>query len=204
MGTSGHLAAVSFSCTLAVALDTCHASPPHPRLAPLYPDTLMVGMELRDKVAEYVKERIGEDQARLWGGSMKAAGGPAALVGHRGSLPGMRRCAVVSSQLLPYSAAAFSISLPLKLASSTAVVSPVMPGPSTPSPPSWPLYTPPSSLPLSVPASRQPGAVSECISAAHQQHEVPAQLLQEGAAHQDVFPLPGKGAREWVAVSGSE
>lgn len=27
-------------------------------LAPLYPDTLMVGMELRDKVAEYVKARI--------------------------------------------------------------------------------------------------------------------------------------------------
>jgi hypothetical protein len=30
------------------------------RLSPLYPDTLMVGMELRDKVAEYVRERIGE------------------------------------------------------------------------------------------------------------------------------------------------
>ncbi|GBF95069.1 tRNA (guanine-N(7)-)-methyltransferase [Raphidocelis subcapitata] len=28
------------------------------KLAPLYPDTLMVGMELRDKVAEYVRERI--------------------------------------------------------------------------------------------------------------------------------------------------
>ena len=30
------------------------------RLSPLYPDTLMVGMELRDKVSSYVKERIGE------------------------------------------------------------------------------------------------------------------------------------------------
>lgn len=28
------------------------------KLAPLYPDTLMLGMELRDKVAEYVKQRI--------------------------------------------------------------------------------------------------------------------------------------------------
>ncbi|KAK9830162.1 hypothetical protein WJX72_010063 [[Myrmecia] bisecta] len=28
------------------------------RLSPLYPDTLMVGMELRDRVTEYVKERI--------------------------------------------------------------------------------------------------------------------------------------------------
>jgi len=28
------------------------------RLSPLYPDTLMVGMELRSKVSEYVKERI--------------------------------------------------------------------------------------------------------------------------------------------------
>ncbi|KAI8463324.1 MAG: putative methyltransferase-domain-containing protein [Monoraphidium minutum] len=28
------------------------------KLSPLYPDTLMVGMELRDKVAEYVRERI--------------------------------------------------------------------------------------------------------------------------------------------------
>ena len=27
-------------------------------LAPLFPDTLMVGMELRDKVAAYVRERI--------------------------------------------------------------------------------------------------------------------------------------------------
>jgi hypothetical protein len=29
------------------------------RLAPLFPETLMVGMELRDKVSEYVKDRIG-------------------------------------------------------------------------------------------------------------------------------------------------
>ncbi|GAQ88882.1 tRNA methyltransferase [Klebsormidium nitens] len=29
------------------------------KLAPLYPDTLMLGMELRDKVSEYVRERIG-------------------------------------------------------------------------------------------------------------------------------------------------
>lgn len=29
------------------------------RLAPLYPDKLMVGMEIRDKVATYVRERIG-------------------------------------------------------------------------------------------------------------------------------------------------
>ncbi|CAK0784917.1 hypothetical protein CVIRNUC_008122 [Coccomyxa viridis] len=28
------------------------------KLAPLYPDTLMLGMELRDKVSEYVRERI--------------------------------------------------------------------------------------------------------------------------------------------------
>eukprot|EP00898_Chlorokybus_atmophyticus_P007061 jgi/Chlat1/7356/Chrsp59S06977 len=28
------------------------------RLSPIYPDTLMVGMELRDKVCEYVRERI--------------------------------------------------------------------------------------------------------------------------------------------------
>ncbi|BDA48036.1 tRNA (guanine-N(7)-)-methyltransferase [Coccomyxa sp. Obi] len=28
------------------------------KLAPLYPDTLMLGMELRDKVSEYVKERV--------------------------------------------------------------------------------------------------------------------------------------------------
>ncbi|KAK9805825.1 hypothetical protein WJX73_004365 [Symbiochloris irregularis] len=28
------------------------------RLSPLYPDTLMLGMELRDKVADYVRERI--------------------------------------------------------------------------------------------------------------------------------------------------
>ena len=31
------------------------------RLATLYPDTLMVGMELREKVSTYVKERIGEE-----------------------------------------------------------------------------------------------------------------------------------------------
>jgi hypothetical protein len=30
------------------------------RLSPLYPDTLMVGMELRDKVSAYVRERICE------------------------------------------------------------------------------------------------------------------------------------------------
>jgi hypothetical protein len=30
------------------------------RLAPLYPDKLMLGMEIRDKVAAYVCERIGE------------------------------------------------------------------------------------------------------------------------------------------------
>jgi hypothetical protein len=29
------------------------------RLAPLYPDTLMVGMEIRAKVSAYVRERIG-------------------------------------------------------------------------------------------------------------------------------------------------
>jgi hypothetical protein len=32
------------------------------RLAPLYPEQLMVGMEIRDKVATYVRERIGEAQ----------------------------------------------------------------------------------------------------------------------------------------------
>jgi hypothetical protein len=33
------------------------------RLAPLYPEQLMVGMEIRDKVAAYVRERIGGPQA---------------------------------------------------------------------------------------------------------------------------------------------
>lgn len=32
------------------------------RLAPLFPDTLMLGLEIRDKVVEYVKQRIGEDE----------------------------------------------------------------------------------------------------------------------------------------------
>lgn len=29
------------------------------RLSTIYPDTLMLGMEIRDKVAAYVRERIG-------------------------------------------------------------------------------------------------------------------------------------------------
>eukprot|EP00983_Pelagomonas_calceolata_P017401 545766-Pelagomonas_calceolata.AAC.1 len=35
------------------------------RLSPLYPDTLMVGMELRLKVSEYVRERIVPGRAEL-------------------------------------------------------------------------------------------------------------------------------------------
>lgn len=35
------------------------------RLSPLYPDTLMVGMELRSKVTQYVKERIGEGVCKM-------------------------------------------------------------------------------------------------------------------------------------------
>jgi hypothetical protein len=40
------------SCTL-------YCAGPMHRLAPLYPEQLMVGMEIRDKVATYVRERIG-------------------------------------------------------------------------------------------------------------------------------------------------
>lgn len=42
------------------------APPCLPRLSPLYPETLMVGMELRDKVSLYVKERIGEHICCAW------------------------------------------------------------------------------------------------------------------------------------------
>ena len=43
------------------------------RLSPLYPETLMLGLELRDKVAEYVRERIG---GRLGGGCRGTREGP--------------------------------------------------------------------------------------------------------------------------------
>lgn len=45
------------ACMRACACAAC-------RLSPLYPDTLMVGMELRDKVSAYVRERIGERRVR--------------------------------------------------------------------------------------------------------------------------------------------
>lgn len=35
------------------------------RLSPLYPDQLMVGMEIRDKVTSYVRERIGKPAGPL-------------------------------------------------------------------------------------------------------------------------------------------
>ncbi len=41
----------------------CLAVPALHRLSPLYPDTLMLGMEIRDKVTEYVRERIGKHKA---------------------------------------------------------------------------------------------------------------------------------------------
>lgn len=43
-------------------------------------------------------------------------------------------------------------------------------------------------------ASGAPRAVRQRVCAAHQCHEVPAQPLCQGAAHQDVLPLPGKCA----------
>lgn len=47
--------AAQLSC-LSLHRFECHCN----RLAPLYPDKLMLGMEIRDKVAAYVCERIGE------------------------------------------------------------------------------------------------------------------------------------------------
>lgn len=44
----------------------------------------------------------------------------------------------------------------------------------------------------SGPAARAARALRQCLRDAHQRHEVPAQLLCEGAAAEDVLPLPGK------------
>lgn len=59
--TGGLVSAVTPALmSYAYCLVPCSCPAASDRLAPLYPDQLMVGMEIRDKVATYVRERIGE------------------------------------------------------------------------------------------------------------------------------------------------
>ena len=123
-------------------------------------------MELRDKVAEYVRERIGG-----CGGQPHSPLGPphgSSLCG----LPGLRVCAG------------------LRLARTLPPLLPgILPAPARPPDPALD----PHPLPRSLPAPRAPRPVPERVCAAHQRHEVPAQLLPQGPAHQDVLPVPGGG-----------
>jgi hypothetical protein len=53
------------ACVACRALNSVSFFPCCDRLAPIYPDQLMVGMEIRDKVATYVRERIGKQLCAL-------------------------------------------------------------------------------------------------------------------------------------------